>query len=394
MTDTARSPATTDSHVLIANPSPDVYGSDLQMLETVSAVRDAGYRVTVALPSDGPLVTRLRARGAEIVFAGFPVLRRSNQTPLAFLQMLLAAAVAIPRLVRLIRRARPDIVYVNTVTLPWWLLASRLSGVPAVCHVHEADDADRPMVRRALYGPLWLAREIIVNGRTARDVMGSAVPRLLTNCRVIYNGVPQPSDEPEPAAHERPFQVLCVGRLSPRKAPHLALEAVSRLRSRGYDVEIELVGSHFPGYEWYVEQLTARANDADLSGAVRFAGYCSPVWQKFERADVVVQPSVRESLGNAVIEAQLSLRPVIATATSGHFETIVDGETGLLFPEGDVEAIADAVARLIDNRDLATAIAVRGRQSAVERFSTARYSTEILAVMDSLVPSAKKRTHR
>ena len=43
--------------VLIANPSPDVYGSDLQMLETVTAVRDAGYRVKVALPSDGPLVT-------------------------------------------------------------------------------------------------------------------------------------------------------------------------------------------------------------------------------------------------------------------------------------------------------------------------------------------------
>ena len=86
--------------VLIANPSPDVYGSDLQMLETVTALRDAGYRVTVALPSDGPLVPRLRERGAEISSADFPVLRRANQSPLAFLQMVLSMAVAIPRLIR------------------------------------------------------------------------------------------------------------------------------------------------------------------------------------------------------------------------------------------------------------------------------------------------------
>ena len=45
-----------DRSVLIANPSPDVYGSDLQMLESLAALREAGYRVVVALPEDGALV--------------------------------------------------------------------------------------------------------------------------------------------------------------------------------------------------------------------------------------------------------------------------------------------------------------------------------------------------
>lgn len=380
--------------VLIANPSPDVYGSDLQMLETVSAVRDAGYRVTVALPSAGPLVTRLRARDAEIVFTGFPVLRRSTQAPLAFLQMLLSVAVAIPRLVRLIRRIRPDVVYVNTITLPWWLLAARLSGVRATCHVHEVEDTDGQLVLRALYSQLLLAQTVIVNSESALDVMAAAYPRLRRNSRRVYNGVPQPPTELSTATRGQPFQLLSVGRLGPRKAQHLALDAVGLLRDRGYNVEIELAGSAFPGYEWYLELLRARAAQPDLSGAVRFAGYCSPVWPNIERADAVVQPAVRESFGNAVIEAQMAGRPVVANAAFGHLETITDGQTGLLCPPGDIEAVADAIARIIDDDGLAIAIVESARESAIERFSLIRYAAEIIAVIDSLVPSAKTRIRR
>ncbi len=380
--------------VLIANPSPDVYGSDLQMLETVTALRDAGYRVKVALPSDGPLVPRLSDRGAEVIHADFPVLRRANQAPLAFLQMLLSMAVAIPRLVRLIRSTRAAAVYVNTVTLPWWLLAARLARVPVTCHVHEVEDTDGQLVLRALYSQLLLANIIIVNSVSALEVMAAGFPRLGKNARLVYNGVPQPPAEPEPARRSRPFRVLSVGRLGPRKAQSLALDAVGLLRGRGYDVEIELAGSAFPGYEWYVEQLHMRAAQPDLSGAVTFAGYCSPIWPNLQQADAVVQPAIREAFGNAVIEAQMAGRPVIANAAFGHLETITDGATGLLSSSGDVEAMADAIARIIDDDQLACAIAESARGSAIERFSLTRYAAEICAVIDALVPVAKRRFSR
>ena len=69
---------TTSTTVLIANPSPDVYGSDLQMLESVSAMR-AGGRVVVAMPNDGQLVLG-SATAAPSSFIDFPVLRRANQS--------------------------------------------------------------------------------------------------------------------------------------------------------------------------------------------------------------------------------------------------------------------------------------------------------------------------
>lgn len=375
--------------VLIANPSPDVYGSDLQMLESVSALRSAGFRVVVAVPADGPLVPMLEERGAQVEFVDFPVLRRANQNIWAFLTMAGSAALAVPRLMRYLRRTLPCVTYVNTVTLPWWLLASRLTRTPTLCHLHEAETTDGGMVRRLLIMPLRLAHGVIVISRSAMAAMVSADPGLATKGHLIYNGVPQPPSPPTPAQRDRPIKIVVVGRLSPRKAPHLALEAVAQLRTRGYDLHIELAGSAFEGYEWYVQQLEERAAQPDLAGAVSFAGYCSPIWPNLERADIVVAPSLREPFGNAVVEAQLSLRPVVATAALGHLESITDEQTGLLVPAEDVEAMAAAIARLVDEPELATEVAERARRTAIERFSTDRYDQEIA---DLVTRTAERRS--
>lgn len=373
-----------DRSVLIANPSPDVYGSDLQMLESLGALREAGYRVVVALPEDGALVPRIRERGGEVAFVDFPVLRRANQTIPSFLRLLWTILACLPRLIRFIRRMKPAAIYVNTVTIPWWLLAARLCGVPTAGHLHEAETTDSRLVRWALVAPLRLAHAVIVISRSTMDAMLAADPHLEKKAHLIYNGVPQPPETPRPALRKSPLRLVVVGRLSPRKAPHLALEATALLRSRGYELEIELAGTAFPGYEWYTEQLEQRAAQDDLAGAVVFAGYCSPIWDNLIRADIMVAPSLREPFGNAVVEAQYSLRPVVATAALGHTESITDGVTGLLVPAEDVAAMATAIARLVDEPELAEELAVTARSEAIRRFSVERYSSEIAALFAQL----------
>ena len=371
--------------VLIANPSPDVYGSDLQMLESVSAMTARGWRVIVAIPSDGELVGRLRERGAEIEFFPFPVLRRANASLRAFLGLVGSAVAAVPRIMQLLRRLRPSAVYVNTVTLPWWLLAARLSGTPSVCHLHEAENQDRALVRRALMLPLRLATAVIVISRSALTTMTDSDPTLAAKAHLVYNGVPEPSVEPAPPDRRDPFHLIVVGRLSPRKAPHLALEAVGRLRELSYPVVLELAGTAFEGYEWYVDELRTRAAQPDLEGAVTFSGYCSPIWPALERSDIVVAPSLREPFGNAVVEAQLALRPVVATAALGHLESITDHETGLLVPAEDVEAMVKALAQLIEDDQLAESLALTAQREARLRFSTERYNREITELVAQLV---------
>ena len=329
-------------------------------------------------------MTRLQERGAEVGFVDFPVLRRANTSVTGFAKMAADAALGLPRLVRVINRVRPDVVYVNTVTLPWWLLAARLAGRPTLCHLHEAETGDNTLVLKGLLSPLRLAQSVIVISRSTLDAMVAVVPGLRDRAELIYNGVPRPAEDPEPAARRAPIRSVVVGRLSPRKAPHLALEAIGRLRAQGYAITLDVVGTAFEGYEWYLADLLRRAEEPDLTGAVRFLGYTSPVWPILAAADVVLAPSVREPFGNAVVEAQLARRPVVATAALGHTESIVDGRTGLLVPAEDIDAMAAAVARIVDDPELAGRLADDSRESALRLFGTERYRAEIADLVESL----------
>ena len=252
--------------VLIANPSLDVYGADLQMLESVKGLRDAGWRVVVASPTPGPLAERLTELGAETRVVPYPVLRRADSSVGGLLRLGMSALAAFPRMRRLVRSVAPDVSYVNTVTLPWWLVAGRRRGVPVVCHVHEAEPDVRRAVGTAMASPLLLATEVLVNSRTSLDALCTSLPRLRSRSRLVYNGVPGPDTDPTPPALARPVRIVSIGRLSPRKGPDLALEATALLVAQGYDVHLELCGTVVPGQEEFLEGLERRAEDPTCRG--------------------------------------------------------------------------------------------------------------------------------
>ncbi len=371
--------------VLMTNPSADVYGADLQLLESVVALRDHGWRVVVAVPSSGPLVARLTALGAEVELVSFPVLRRADVSARGLASLAGATAPAIARMTRLVHRVRPDLVYVNTITLPWWLLVARWCGLPSVCHVHEAEARDRRLVRRVLAAPLVLADRTIVNSAATLAVTAEAAPYVGRRLRLVHNGVRGPAAAPVPRRAEGSFRLLVVGRLTPRKAPDVAIEAIALLRAAGRDVTLELCGTPGPGHEPYFSELCARAQDSELEGRVTFIGYQSPIWPALHRADVLVAPSLGESFGNAVVEGQLARRPVIASAVQGHSETVEHGISGLLVPASDPAALAAAVVRLMDEPRTRAQLALLGMRRAEERFGVQRYADGIFAVAGELV---------
>src|SRR3954447_8286613 len=92
--------------LLVAHPSPDLYGSDRQLAETVSAAVEGGWRVAVALPARRPLVALVAHRGAPAVVVPFPVLRKDLLRPLALAAMPLRFAWSTLRLAGLLGRWR------------------------------------------------------------------------------------------------------------------------------------------------------------------------------------------------------------------------------------------------------------------------------------------------
>jgi glycosyltransferase involved in cell wall biosynthesis len=116
---------------------------------------------------------------------------------------------------------------------------------------------------------------------------------------------------------------------------------------------------------------------------VIFTGRHEDVPSLLAAADVAVQCSLVENLGGT-IEALLMERPVVATRAGGMPESVRDGETGLLVPPSDPEALAAAILRLLENRDEGAALGRAGRQLMLERFTFARMVDDIDAVYGRL----------
>lgn len=368
--------------VLIAHPSPDVYGSDLQLVETVRGLVETGAAVTVVLPASGPLVRLLAEAGAEVALVPFPVLRKALMRP-AGLWTLARDVARFLRVRGVWRETAPDLVLVNTLTIPWWMIASRLRRVRVACHVHEAEEAQPAAVRLALVAPLLLASVVAANSNATKAVLLRSVPGLRRRVTVVHNGVPGPAVVTPPRQRGRTdtLRLVQVGRLSPRKGTDVALEAVAALRAEGRDVRLRLCGTVFPGYEWFEERLRARARSVDLAGAIEFLGHVSDPSGEVADADVVLVPSRAEPFGNVAVEALLAQRPVVASRVQGLAEILRDGRTGLLVEPDRPEALAAAIRRLADDPGLAARLAAAGRADAATRFGVAEYRAKLTTLL-------------
>jgi glycosyltransferase involved in cell wall biosynthesis len=116
------------------------------------------------------------------------------------------------------------------------------------------------------------------------------------------------------------------------------------------------------------EELERRADGLP----VELTGARDDVPELLASFDVFAFPSLFEGLCLAVIEAQAAGVPVVATPVGGIRETVVDGETGLLVPPRDPAALAAAIRRLLDDRDLARRLAEEARRRVRERYSEQR----------------------
>lgn len=374
--------------VLLVHPSSELYGSDRVALESARAFIEAGAQVHAVLTEPGPLEPLLAQAGCRTRIVASPVLRKAYLSPRGLLRLIAETARRTPAMVALLRQVRPDLVYVSTVTLPWWLVLARLARLVGlrrsrprvVCHVHEAEESVPRVVRLALSAPLLLAHQVIANSKASADVVVGAVRVLRHRTEVIYNGVPGPVGATPPRARiDGPVRLVLVGRISPRKGTDVAVGAVALLRERGIDATLDLVGGIFPGYEWFQQEIRAQITNAGLDDQVRWRGVQPDVWPALASADIALVPSRVEPFGNAAVEAMLAWRPVVAGDTQGLREIVTPGRNGRLATPGNAGQLAAAVAAMVDDWPTTLTQAEQARSEASTLFAPAEYRRRIAA---------------
>jgi glycosyltransferase involved in cell wall biosynthesis len=362
-------------------------GGEIALVRLIGALHEVDAHVILA--EDGPLVGRLLAAGASVEVLALRErtrdLRKDRVGPgtLPFSAVADVAAY-VPRLARRLRAIRPDIVHANTLKAGiYGSLAARIARVPSIWHVRDriASDYLRPttaLILRLLIG--HLPRGVIANSQATRATLRSAPERTAVVYSIVHDPITSPVASPKDAGEGR-FVVGMVGRLAPWKGQHVFLEAFARAFGAGSEVAVIVGEAMFGEAEVrYADELRESAQQLGIAERVDFRGFRDNVWAELSRMDIFVHASLSaEPFGQVVVEAMLAGVAVVAAASGGPLEIVTDGVNGLLYPPGDVDALAAALRRLRDDDVLRSELAASALTRA-QAFSPAAAADLVMSL--------------
>jgi glycosyltransferase involved in cell wall biosynthesis len=154
--------------------------------------------------------------------------------------------------------------------------------------------------------------------------------------------------------------VVHVGNIRPHKGHGNLVAAMPALLDSRPDVTVVSIGGE--KHDGDLARVSGMAAAVGVSDRLRFLGRREDAIDFIAAADVFVNPADYEGLPVAVLEAMALARPVVATAVGGVPGLVRDGDTGLLVPPGDPAALAGAVARVLDDPDMAGRLGAAGAE--------------------------------
>jgi len=280
-------------------------------------------------------------------------------------------------------------------------IACRLSGVPVTgflrgwtgenWKVRAYERIDRMCLR-------FFTRIVCLSELHAADL--SCDSTLRDRVRVVSNAV----EIPEISFEQRQFAqrelkrlfsvpehapiIACAGRLSPDKGTSFFIEAACEVHRAAPDASFIVFGDGPLLGE--LKDLTRRLG---LETVVRFAGFCPEFDQLLPGIDMIVNPSLTEQMPNVVMESMAAGIPVIATEVGALTEIKGPGDSLILVPARDAQAIRGAVIRLLHDQRFAEILGRTGKQRIVDSFSVQRQQTQLRNlyrefVLPGVVPEA------
>lgn len=352
--------------LLVAPPAQG--GIATHVISLLDGLRKSDYAARVVCPQQGRIAQSARERGVPV----HSILCTAQGGPLR----LASRAV---RLARVIAEFRPHIVHTHSYGATAIGSAAcglaRWSSLIITLHNYPpAADSIRPtggLRRRAFDMAVRRAKHIVTVSDALRRSLVAAYPELLARSITIYNGVETQGPPGRNPAEARarmglPAEVSLVGavaRLAPQKGIPEFLRAARLVADAHPSVAFALAGDG-P----LLPEAVALRQQLALDRQLHLVGHVEAIKDFIASLDVLVVPSLSEGSSVVAMEAMAAARPVVATAVGGVPEVVANGETGLLVPPGNAQALADGMLELLQDPPRAQEMGERGRLRAVREF--------------------------
>jgi len=367
-------------NVLICSSNGDVSGASLSMLRLARHLRDdLNINVSISVPCNGEIekmaidegipnhiVREVRWTWAVPYGECAPIKSRIG--------LLVKKAInrkAIRQFKYILKQEKIDIVHINTLTCHCAAVAANELGIPVVWHIREFLEEDIGVYfwdKEYAYELIRKSKRIIAISQSIFDkyskcLVSDRIVKVLNGIDATIYGV-----EDHKLFNDKNIHIAIIGMVKEAKGQLELIRALGLLYSKGVsNFIVEIVGS---GDLEYIEKLKETAKQCGISEKVIFLGQIKDVRSILKKTDIACVCSKMEAFGRSTVEAMMAGCLVIGANTGGTVELISDGDTGLLYQQGNVNSLADKIALAVENFEYARCMAAKGNKIAREQYSS------------------------
>jgi glycosyltransferase involved in cell wall biosynthesis len=286
---------------------------------------------------------------------------------------------------------RANLIHTNSIVITEGARTARILGAPHVWHLRELVGRGQPFRFPREGGRLARyicdrASIVVATSHNAAASFGREAGRVV----VVYNGIDVSLFGRDGRGNSRTV-VAMVGNITSQLKRHdLFIEAASRISHEGVEFRVYGDSPDARPQDRYAARMQRLARTCALEGRLRWMGHHPPE-AIMRDVDILVHPGSSESFGRTVVEAMAAGVPVVGVDAGGVAELVEDGRTGLLVPPADIDALRDAITKLVKDPDLCARLGRAGRERAERDFSIRAYTRGILDVYATAMAAPLQR---
>jgi glycosyltransferase involved in cell wall biosynthesis len=385
-------------------------GGEIAIFNLVQALDKTKYEPIFVVASHGPLINRLRLAGIEtyVLELDRDINERRKDSlrvhSILNLRQGLTFFRYVLKLRSLIKILDADLVHTNSLKSDiYGAFAARLAGIPVVWHIRDSIDEH--------YLPKQIARSFRALARILPSYVIANSSSTLEKLRlgrdkhasIVYSGISANSYvnasnraklEIEESGEQRTLDepskvsttITMVGRIAEWKGQHIFIRAAEQILKQNRSVKFQIVGAPLFGEHDYEASLHKMCDELGVGKHVEFLGFREDVAEVVKSSDILVHASIiGEPFGQVVVEGMAAGKPVIATNGGALPEIVVEGTTGFLVEMGNVDQLAAAITRLLDDPEKARQMGVEGRRRALGLFTIDKSVDNLQCVYEELL---------
>ncbi len=387
--------------------SAGLAGAERSLVDLVQDLGEQGVLCSVVLPGNGPLKNTLLEVGASVhiltgIGEGYQWVTTDSQSLLTRKDNFIKCMGAIAKQsIGLLKLLRPDVIFSQTVVMPWGALCAEILLIPHAWSICEYGELDHHL--KFYFGfeqcmkALYESSDVVFSvTQSVKNITLAGLHGEKDKVHVVYRKVhirPMPegalaSERSQPDPKQR-FKIGVFGTIQETKGQEDIVKAGIELVRNGHKVEVYLYG--YKESE-YLSGLLSLIKNSGFEDSFVVGDFLEHPYEQMKRMDVVVSCSRNEAFGRTLIESILLKKPIIYAASGGPKEIFIDQEHGLAYAPGDHLDLLKKLLSVIQNTEETAKRVERALEYVRKKFTAESYSKKIEGSLRSLKKTAQRQS--